>query len=240
VDGIDRSLGSKLVLDIPRTARTVMGWASMFLLLVVGPLLWYAVPASFHVTSEQQAGTMDKKVTVLGFANAYGAPYLVFWSLFFGLLYVVTQLTGQIVLATTAVALLAYMEVVDSVRDVHGFARAFDTANPSAVLDVDTMGIHSQGIKFAEIVPLALLGLHVFYGTGHQSTISSIQWKTAFLLTSTLRYPISPALVILNTFGPQFLLALASPLLATWERFTYHVESDHRPRVRASLLSETP
>jgi len=199
-----------------RTSRTVMGWASVSLLLIVGPLLWYAVPASLHVTSEQQAGTTDKKVTVLGFANAYGAPYLIFWSLFFGLLYVVTQLTGQIVLAMTAVALLAYVEVVDSVRDVHGFARAFDTANPSAILDVDTMGIHSQGIKFAEIVPLALLGLHVFYGTGHQSTISSIQWKTAFLLTSTLRYPISPALVILNTFGPQFLLALASPLLATW------------------------
>lgn len=199
-----------------RTVRTAMGWISVFLLLIVGPLLWYIVPASLHVTSEQQAGTMDKKVTVLGFANAYGAPYLIFWSLLFGLLYVVTQLTGQIVLAATVIAILAYVEVVDSVRDVHGFARAFDTANPSAVLDVDMMGIHSQGIKFAEIVPFALLGLHVFYGTGHQSTISSIQWKTAFLLTSTLRYPISPALVILNTFGPQFLLALATPLLATW------------------------
>jgi phosphatidylinositol glycan class O len=199
-----------------RLARTAMGWVSVFLLLIVGPLLWHAVPASLHVTSEQQAGTTDKKVTVLGFANAYGAPYLIFWSIFFGLLYVVTQLTGQIVLVTTVVALLAYMEVVDSVRDVRGYAQAFDTVNPSAVLDVNTMGIHSQGVKFAEIVPLALLGLHVFYGTGHQSTISSIQWKTAFLLTSTLRYPISPALVILNTFGPQFLLALASPLLATW------------------------
>ena len=199
-----------------RTARTVMGWISLFLLIIVGPLLWYIVPASLHVTSEQQAGTMDKKVTVLGFANAYGAPYLIFWSLFFGLLYIVTQLTGQIVLATSVIALLSYMEVVDSVRDVRGFAQAFDTANPSAVLDVDTMGIHLQGIKFGEIIPLALLGLHVFYGTGHQSTISSIQWKTAFLLTSTLQYPISPALVILNTFGPQFLLSLASPLLATW------------------------
>ena len=199
-----------------RTARTAMGWVSVVLLSIVGPTLWYMVPASLNVTTEQQAATADKKVTVLGFANAYGAPYLVFWSLFFGLLYVATQLTGQVVLATTMVALLAYMEVVDSVRDVHGFAQAFDTANPSAVLDVDTMGIRSQGVKFAEIIPLALLGLHVFYGTGHQSTISSIQWKTAFLLTSTLKYPVSPALVILNTFGPQFLLALASPLLATW------------------------
>ena len=199
-----------------RTGRTVMGWASVFLVVVIGSLLWYAVPASLHITSEQRAGTMDKKVTVLGFANAYGAPYLIFWSLFFGLLWTVTQLTGQIVLAMAVVAILAYMEVVDGVRDIHGFARAFDSENPSAVLDVDTMGIHSQGIKFVEIIPLALLGLHVFYGTGHQSTISSIQWKTAFLLTSTLRYPISPALVILNTFGPQFLLALASPLLAAW------------------------
>ena len=199
-----------------RTARTVMGWASIFLLLVVGPILWYSVPASLRVTTEQRAGGMDKKVTVLGFANAYGAPYLVFWSLSFGLLYVATQMTGQIVLATTIVALLAYLEVIDSVRDVRAIARAFDSANPSAVLDVDTTDTHPQGIKFSEIIPLALLGLHVFYGTGHQSTIPSIQWKTAFLLTSTLQYPISPTLVVLNTFGPQFLLALASPLLATW------------------------
>ncbi|KAF9788027.1 hypothetical protein BJ322DRAFT_600547 [Thelephora terrestris] len=199
-----------------RTARTAMGWASIFLLLFVGPILWYYVPASLHIKTEERADTMDKKVTVLGFANAYGASYLVFWSLFFGLLYVVTQLTGQIVLATTVVALLSYLEIVDSVRDVHGITRAFDSANPSAVLDVDKIDTQSQGIKFSEITPLALLGLHVFYGTGHQSTISSIQWKTAFFLTSKLQYPISPVLVILNTFGPQFLLALASPLLATW------------------------
>ena len=200
-----------------RTARTVMGWGSTFLLLVVGPILWYSVPASLHVTSEQPVGTTGKKVTVLGFANAYGAPYLVFWSLFFGLLYTVTQLTGQVVLATTAVALLAYLEVVDSVRDARGITQSFDAANPSAILNVDTMSMRPQGMRFEEITPLALLGLHVFYATGHQSTISSIQWKTAFLLTSTLQYPISPILVVLNTFGPQFLLALASPLLATWK-----------------------
>jgi phosphatidylinositol glycan class O len=200
-----------------RTARTIMGWGSMFLLLAVGPILWYSVPASLYVTSEQQVGTMGKKVTVLGFANAYGAPYLVFWSLFFGLLYTVTQLTGQVMLATTVVALLAYLEVVDSVRDARGITQAFDTSNPSAILNVDTMGTRPQELIFAEIIPLALLGLHVFYATGHQSTISSIQWKTAFLLTSTLQYPISPTLVVLNTFGPQFLLALASPLLATWK-----------------------
>jgi phosphatidylinositol glycan class O len=199
-----------------RTARTMMGWASVFLVSVVGPVLWYTVPASLRITSEQQDGTTDKKVTVLGFANAYGAPYLAFWTLFFGLLYLVTQLTGQIILVTTAVALLAYLEVVDSVRDVHGFAQAFSSGHSSAVLDIGAVNVRSQEIKFAEIVPLALLGLHVFYGTGHQSTISSIQWKPAFLLTSTLRYPISPALVILNTFGPQFLLALACPLLVTW------------------------
>ena len=198
-----------------RTTRTVTGWTSIVLLLVVGPILWYSVPASLHVTTEQRVGGVEK-VTVLGFANAYGAPYLVFWSLFFGLLYVATQLTGQIVLMTTVVALLAYLEVVDSVRDAHAIAGAFDSTNPSAILEVSTVDTSPHGIKFAEITPLALLGLHLFYGTGHQSTISSIQWKTAFLLTSTLRYPISPALVILNTFGPQFLLALASPLLATW------------------------
>jgi len=76
--------------------------------------------------------------------------------------------------------------------------------------------LQKKTLSFSNVVPLALLAIHTFHGTGHQSTIPSIQWKSAFMLTSTLQYPFSPALVILNTFGPQFLLGLASPLIALW------------------------
>ena len=131
------------------------------------------------------------------------------------MIYTATQLTGQVVLALAAVAVLAHLEIVDSARDVAGLEAAFASATPSAVLDVDV--IRPAGtLTFAEITPLALLVLHAFYGTGHQSTISSIQWKSAFMVTATLKYPFSPILVALNTAGPQFLLSLATPLLALW------------------------
>jgi phosphatidylinositol glycan class O len=73
-------------------------------------------------------------------------------------------------------------------------------------------------LTFSDIMPLALLGLHVFFGTGHQSVISTIQWKTAFILTPTVTYLFSPATVMINSFGPQFLVGLAAPLLALWNR----------------------
>ncbi|KAF8147389.1 hypothetical protein B0H34DRAFT_803370, partial [Crassisporium funariophilum] len=91
-------------------------------------------------------------------------------------------------------------------------------ATPSAVLDPSASSNLSPPIRFADIIPVALLGLHAFYGTGHQSTISSIQWKSAFLLTPTLSYPFSVVTVVLNSVGPIFMMALAAPLLALWNR----------------------
>ena len=138
--------------------------------------------------------------------------YLLFWCIVLGLVYTTSQLTGQIVLALGAVALLAHLEVVDSVRDSKSLDRAFNTA----ALDLDSPRTTSASLRFSEIAPIALLGLHAFYSTGHQSTIPSIQWKSAFLLSSTVVYPFSPLTVILNTFGPIILFGLASPLLVLW------------------------
>jgi phosphatidylinositol glycan class O len=67
-----------------------------------------------------------------------------------------------------------------------------------------------------EVVPLALLARLAFFASGHQATLSSIQWKSAFVLTPTVTYPLSPLLVILNTFGPTTLIALATSLLGIW------------------------
>ncbi|OBZ73368.1 GPI ethanolamine phosphate transferase 3, partial [Grifola frondosa] len=186
-----------------------------------GLALWYLVPLCLEIVTSNKAepdaeGKTKKEVTVIGFANAYGAPYLIFWCTFLGLLYPVTQLTGQLVLGLATIAVLAHLEVVDSVRDVRGLEAAVASANMASVLQADSLRPASVPLRFAEVTPLALLALHTFYSTGHQSAIPSIQWKSAFMLTPTLTYPFSPLLVILNTFGPQFLLALAVPLLALW------------------------
>ena len=57
-------------------------------------------------------------------------------SSFLSLISISTQLTGQLILALVAAALIAFLEVLDSVRDVKGIEAAFmDARTPSTVLD---------------------------------------------------------------------------------------------------------
>ena len=200
-----------------RLGRTALGWGSALEILVIGCSLWWAVLLCLRVSTTQQTDPKaNTEVTVVGFANAYGAPYLMFWCIPFGVFYTVSQLTAQIAMGLAAIAILSHLEVVDSVRDVRSLDAAFSSATPSAALHLDSLPSASMSVSFNEVAPLALLALHAFYATGHQSTISSIQWKSAFVLAPTLTYPLSPTSVILNTFGAQFVIALAAPLLALW------------------------
>ncbi|KAJ7472151.1 hypothetical protein FB451DRAFT_1351832 [Mycena latifolia] len=169
---------------------------------------WTAI-LRFTRTLRLQAGE-KRQVTVVCYANAFGSSY----TIFLAVVYTTTQLTGQLVLALTAVALVAHLEVVDSVRDVR-MMETLAATKPSALLDPAAIS-RSPAIRFVDIVPVALLGLHAFYGTGHQSIIPSIQWKSAFLLTPTLYFTLSGLAVTLNSLGPLLLAGLAVPLLALW------------------------
>ncbi|TFY74091.1 hypothetical protein EWM64_g9921, partial [Hericium alpestre] len=105
-----------------RLLRTILGRTSMAALLIAGGLLWTLVPICLQIStvtvppsaSEPQP---KQKVTVFGFANAFGAPYLIFWCIALGLVWITTQLTGQIALGLAAVALLAHLEIADGMRD---------------------------------------------------------------------------------------------------------------------------
>ncbi|RAK97602.1 GPI ethanolamine phosphate transferase 3 [Aspergillus ibericus CBS 121593] len=58
----------------------------------------------------------------------------------------------------------------------------------------------------------ALLGTLHFFSTGHNATFSSIQWKTAYIPFRDPQYPLSPLLVIINTFAAPIVAACAVPL----------------------------
>ncbi|KAJ2918866.1 hypothetical protein MD484_g1533, partial [Candolleomyces efflorescens] len=211
-----------------RFARTWIARFGFTWVLLMGGALWYIVPLCIDITVKHQGG--QKQVEVIGYANAFGSPYLVFWTILLAVVYSTSQLPGQLVLSVCTVALLAYLEVVDSVRDVETMEMAFKRAKPSDILNSTRSDPnatdagkpknydHEAAFKFGDVVPVALLGLHAFYGTGHQSTISSIQWKAAFMLSSTVVYPWSALTVVINSIGPIFLFALAAPLLALWNR----------------------
>ncbi|KAJ7433936.1 hypothetical protein FB451DRAFT_1312941 [Mycena latifolia] len=201
---------------ILRFTRTWLVRSAFFFLLVGGGSLWWVIPLCLDIESPPAQVGEKQQVTVVGYANAFGSSYLLFWTIFLAVVYTTTQLTGQLVLALTAIALVAHLEVVDSVRDVR-MMETLAATKPSALLDPAAIS-RSPPIRFADIVPVALLGLHAFYGTGHQSTISSIQWKSAFLLTSTVHFTFSALTVTLNFFGALLLAGIAVPLLALWNR----------------------
>ena len=210
-----------------RRARTALAWTSV-LAIVGGTVFWTLTPVALHISSERAPDAQHKtEVRVLGFANAFGAPFAVFWALALAPVWLAAQPTAQITLALATVALLALLELVDATRDARAINASFATDPAGALARLQQQQSQGQGgggspaalgapVSFDEITPLALLAQLAFFASGHQATLASVQWKSAFVLTPTVSYPLSPLLVILNTFGPTALLALAAPLLGIW------------------------
>ncbi|KAK2459526.1 hypothetical protein APHAL10511_008468 [Amanita phalloides] len=211
-----------------RSVRTGLAWFAIGWPVVVGLGAWYLFPVCLTITlssSEPRAKVgAGRQATVLGFANAYGAPYLVFWLLFYCVVHASVQLTAQLVLALALLAMLAFVELVDSIRDARAM-EAFFRAQPSSasalpsLMKTKARTEETACLRFSDTAPLSLLALLAFFATGHQSTVSSIQWKSAFLLSDTVQYPSSPFTVVVNSVGPVALVAgLGAPLLALWNR----------------------
>ena len=209
-------------------ARIVVGVATG-----AGYVLWSSSPLNIEVRRAGDNEEEDKKlepeddgnplrppaprkgqILVLGFANSYGSSYLLFVLPFFSLLWLLAQPTGQIVLALTFVSILSLLEIIDSQRDSLSLTRAFALTNPADFDPTSTGTIVPP--TFTESSLFALLSLHLFYTTGHQPVLSSIQWSSAFIGFDKVTYPFSPLLVGLNTWGPLLLLTLLVPLLGQW------------------------
>jgi phosphatidylinositol glycan class O len=223
-----------------RLARTVLAWG-VLALLGLAYLVWWTRPICFEFrrletptksalssgastvsTSAASSTTASLnsrfKTTVVLNSNAYGSPVLLFWTIFLVLAFLTSQLSAQIVLFLGTVALLAHLELADSVRDAQALEASFSLEKLTAALELQRSGLQNAPFEFTRhVAPIAMLALHTFYATGHQATFPSLQWKSAFVLTPTLTYPLAPILVMLNTFGPHFIFSLAVPLLACWQ-----------------------
>ncbi|WWD16671.1 hypothetical protein CI109_101101 [Kwoniella shandongensis] len=185
------------------------------------PYVWLTSPLCISVerTTDQTNGKED--VTVFGFANAFGSTYILFLLVPFALIHLVSLPMAQLTLSGMLVALLVYLELVDTRRDAIALTQSFASqASTTAGFDMDGSGpdfsLTIVRPTFTDIVPIALGGFVTFFATGHQAVLSSIQWKSAFIGFDTVTYPFSPLLVILNTCGPFFLSAITIPLMALW------------------------
>ena len=198
-----------------QVARIWLARAMFGLLVLVGPYIWLISPLCISVERGADQTGQDRPVTVLGFANAFGSTYILFYLIPFGLFYLVSQPMAQITTILLLLALLVYLDVVDSRRDAILMQAQFASSSTPGAFEPGQSTALVQP-SFTDLVPLALMGFVHFFATGHQAVLTSIQWKAAFVGFPTVTYPWSPILVALNAFGPFFLSAIAVPLLALW------------------------
>ncbi|KAI4750528.1 hypothetical protein E4T52_16910 [Aureobasidium sp. EXF-3400] len=131
-----------------------------------------------------------KKLIILGYANTHGTRYFLLLTIWALVLLLLQKPMGQGTLSLCLLSILNLLEVID----------ANDLRN-------SPLGP----------VTLALMAGFYFFKTGHQATLSSIQWESAFIPLKTIKYPWSPMLVIISTFAPYILCALAVPAIIFWK-----------------------
>ncbi|OKL62615.1 hypothetical protein UA08_01422 [Talaromyces atroroseus] len=158
-----------------------------------------------QVQQQQQQRTT---ITILGFANVHGTRFFLLVVNFCLAIILLSKPMGQGAIAIEALQILSLLEILD------------------------TNGLTTINSAIGPIV-LGLLGSFHFFKTGHQATLNSIQWESAFFALSSVQYPWSPLLVILNTFGAQILAAIAVPLTVLWKR-----PIDTQGRIPLQLLQQ--
>ena len=129
-------------------------------------------------------------VSILGYGNAIGARYLLLPLNFLLGCFLLTKPMGGGALALMFWQILTLAEL----------------------LDLNELKTNPIGP-----VMLAVLGNFYFFKTGHQAVLSSIQWDSAFIPLFSVRYPWTPIVLALNTFGAQILAVASVPLLALWK-----------------------
>ncbi|KAI9822271.1 MAG: mannose-ethanolamine phosphotransferase gpi13 [Thelocarpon impressellum] len=151
--------------------------------------------------STSRAKAPASTVTVLGYANTHGSRYFLLLANAALAAVLLQKPMGHLSLGILVWQILCLLEMLDT-----------NALSGSAIGPV----------------MLGLLGAFHFFKTGHQATLSSIQWEAAFIPLRSIRYPWSPLLVAGNTFGAPLIATLAAPLVALWKR----------PTRRAGLLSD--
>lgn len=155
------------------------------------PCIRIEVSSASKARPDPQTLANPKALIVLGYANVHGSRYfllVVNWALAIMLL---QKPMGSGAIGLLTLQILALVEIID------------------------TNNLSSSSIG---PVILGLLGNFHFFKTGHQATLSSIQWDSAFIPFKTIIYPWSPLLIVLNTFGAQILTTVAVPLVVLWKK----------------------
>jgi phosphatidylinositol glycan class O len=153
------------------------------------------------------------QIVVQGTRNLYGSHFAVLpLTVILIPLLLVQKPMGQGVLALTVTAIFSLLEVL------HLLQASPPASKIPSKIQISSTTPTTQSLPALGPILLALLGHFTFFKTGHQATLASIQWDSAFIPLRTIRYPWSPLLVMLNTFAGPILCAAAVPAVVLWRR----------------------
>lgn len=188
--------------DVLKAVKTSLAQFGLAVACIAGTLtfIWARPFVSVEVPAplakptgrlETSRSTTSQSLVVHGHSNVHGSRYFIVvlnWAL---AIIILEKPMGDGVIGILLLQILALLEI-----------------------------IQANDLSSAAIGPvvLALLGSFHFFKTGHQATLSSIQWDSAFIPLKTIIYPWSPLFVVLNTFGAQILTAAAVPLIVLWKQ----------------------
>ncbi|KKA29723.1 hypothetical protein TD95_003817 [Thielaviopsis punctulata] len=172
-----------------KTASVYIAQITLGMALVVGSTAFTWAPPNVAIipAREKNVGT---KFVILGYGNANGARYLLLPLNIVGACILLSKPMGVGSLAIMLWQTLSLVEILDL-----------------NILTNETIGP----------IMLAILGNFHFFTTGHQATLSSIQWDSAFIPLFEVRYPWSPLFIAMNTFAGQIVAVSIVPLVVLWK-----------------------
>ncbi|KAJ2347737.1 mannose-ethanolamine phosphotransferase gpi13 [Coemansia sp. RSA 2671] len=190
--------------------RIVLARMAVGIALGGGFAAWYSSPFCLDVaiskpppqaagpvtrsSAKAQASSPQHTAVVLGYGNAFGAAYLVFVTVVFCALYLVQQPMGGITISLLFIKLLLCVEAFDSLRDA----------------------LVTSSLLPAQTTMIAILAYLDYFSTGHQFTLVSIQWSTAFIGVREMQLVICGIIVALNTLGSFILASVCVPMAVLW------------------------
>ncbi|KAI8614288.1 alkaline-phosphatase-like protein, partial [Chytriomyces sp. MP71] len=173
-------------------------WAKTLFLAagVVSLYVWASEPTCMGTTTVTRKeellgdGVKAKYKVLLGLGNPIGASYLAFLGCVYLVLCMFQKPMGGVMLGASMLQIVGLVELFSILRD-------------EAV---------------AQDVVLLIVGQQTYFSTGHQFTMSSIQWELSFVGLFEVSWILSPIMMNFNTFGGPILSLLSLPLLALWKR----------------------
>ncbi|TIC16987.1 hypothetical protein E3Q13_02668 [Wallemia mellicola] len=198
------------------TIKTTLARTNILFAGVVGYTFWYVSTLCIDIKEENRQDG-KREVKVLGFSNSYGAYYLLFMLPAFALMWLTNLPTGQLALFGCLIVILVFLELTDYQNDEKALDKLLKRPSKYTKKDGKMVSPPQPRPALWRSAWLAQLGYLLYYSTGHQAVLSTLQWKAAFVGFPKLTYPYAPLLVSINTLSGFILVSLAVPLLVYWK-----------------------